>query len=137
MKTVFLNLLQRAKVEDPQAQHQKRYFVWQEQIHSLCSYHECWQYPLQLVLDAVNLTEELPTTYPHSHNNVAKLPESLPHTCQACHLHTWITQVLDQSCDFINIVVTNIMQGIFKNSFFFLKKTLYDYGNVSIKSHKK
>lgn len=73
-----------------QERHQKTYFVWQEQIHSSFSHPEEWSYPLQLLLNAVNITGGLPVTSPQKSNNgVTELPQSLPVICHASHHHTW------------------------------------------------
>jgi len=89
---VKYSLPQKARYKEAEVQQQKHYFAWQEQIHSLCSYADVWKYPVQLVLDAVNTIEE-PATRTHYDNNVTKLPESLPITCPAAHLHSWKAQV--------------------------------------------
>ena len=87
--------LQKARYKEAEVQQQKRYFAWQEQIHSLCSYADVWKYPVQLVLDAVNTIEE-PAIHTHYDNNVTKLPVSLPITCPAAHLRSWKAQVQDR-----------------------------------------
>lgn len=73
-----------------QERQQKTYFVWQEQIHSSFSHPEEWSYPLQLLLNAVNITGAHPVTSPpKSNNSVTELPQSLPVICHASHHHTW------------------------------------------------
>lgn len=73
-----------------QERQQKTYFVWQEQIHSSFSHPEEWSYPLQLLLNAVNITGAHPVTSPpKSNNSVTELPQSLPVICHASHRHTW------------------------------------------------
>ncbi|KAJ7381605.1 hypothetical protein OS493_040187, partial [Desmophyllum pertusum] len=92
-------LPQKARNKEPDVQQHKRYFTWQEQIHSIFSYPTAWKYPLQIVLDAAN-KEKLSSCPPH---NVTTLSNSLPLTCSAVHLHTWKAQVLsDCSCDSVD-----------------------------------
>jgi len=86
---VKYSLPQKARNNEPDAQKQKHYFTWQEQIHSLFSYPEAWKYPLQLALDAANDKKTLIT----SCHNMTTLPASLPVTCSAVHLHKWKSQV--------------------------------------------
>ncbi|XP_067037507.1 uncharacterized protein C5orf34 homolog isoform X6 [Acropora muricata] len=84
-----------------QERQQKTYFVWQEQIHSSFSHPEEWSYPLQLLLNAVNITGAHPVTSPpKSNNSVTELPQSLPVICHASHHHTWrSSQVQNESAN--------------------------------------
>ena len=90
-----------------QEKHQKTYFVWQEQIHSSFSHPEEWSYPLQLLLNAVNITEDNPNTSPlKSNNSVTELPRSLPVICHASHHHTWrSSHVCTRSYHIFDLVV--------------------------------
>ncbi|CAH3105473.1 unnamed protein product [Porites lobata] len=80
-----------------EGQQQKHYYTWQEQIHSLSSCPEPWQYPLQCVVDVVNNVEES-TVCPVGSNTVTKVPSSLPITCKAAHLHSWRAQMVPSEC---------------------------------------
>ena len=94
-KVVLINLQKaRNTCRETDVQQQKRYFTWQEQIHSLFSYPKAWKYPLQLALDTVNNEQKATPCLPH---NVTILPASLPVTCSAVHLHKWKAQVRAKS----------------------------------------
>ncbi|KAK2573333.1 Uncharacterized protein P5673_000979, partial [Acropora cervicornis] len=103
-----------------QERQQKTYFVWQEQIHSSFSHPEEWSYPLQLLLDAVNITGGHPVTSPpKSNNSVTELPQSLPVICQASHHHTWRSSLVQNESANLEILWKTNIKLIWKDGTIF------------------
>ena len=98
--------LQKARNSETDVQKQKRYFTWQEQIHSLFSYPEAWKNPVQLALDAANDKKTLSSCH-----NLTTLPASLPVTCSAVHLHKWKSQVRTKNAIQYNLNLTALKAG--------------------------
>ena len=105
-KALLFNHLQKTRERQQGEQHQKTYFVWQEQIHSTYSHPEVWTHPLQLLFDVVNL-KDVDTSHSAQCKKscVTKLPESLPLTCHASHHHTWRSAQVHVGTDQILLIL--------------------------------